>query len=106
MAALQDLGSVLLTPLLWSQPPEQCACLASFALTAQLSPACVDHNPLHTCEAVHRCAQTCVYVESQPALPFILLQLHGTFYQQLSSFFGPIIAFLLTWLISGGDECF
>lgn len=103
IAVVQALGSMMLTTLLWSQSPEQCSCLASFALTAQLSPACVKHNPLQMCEPVHRCTQTCLYVENQPGLAFVL---HGTFYQQLFSFFGPIIAFLLTWLISGRDECF
>lgn len=102
-AGLQDLSSMLLTPLLWSQPPERCACLASFALTVQLSLACMDHSLLQTCEPLHRCTQTCLCVEDQTGLAFML---RGTFYQQLSSFFGPIIAFLLTWFISGGDECF
>lgn len=60
------------------------------------------HGP-QACEPAHRCTQTCLHVENQPGLAFIL---HGTFYQQLPSSFEPIIAFLLTWLILGGDECF
>lgn len=103
VAVVEDLGSMLFTPLLLSQSPEQCACLASFALTAQLSPACMDHNPLQTCQPIYRCTQTCLCVENQPGLAFVL---HGTFYQQFFSFFGPIIAFLLTWLILGRNECF